>query len=102
MQRIVSISEIYKAEFSGVIKNIISYADTTDFFDEERRALSYSEIENPNAELEFDFISERLIPVIDAYDITYIVYVIDEGKWAKFNIVDKSLFKKKDSIEEVI
>lgn len=101
-KRVSTISKIYGSELDETLSKVVSLADTVDFFDEERRALSFSEIEKSDKELSFDFVSEGLIPVIDAYDMTYIVYIIAEKKWAKFNVIDKTVFKKKDNLEEVV
>lgn len=100
--RVTAINSIYNSEISGILANVISFADSIDFFDEERRALSFKEICNPKKYLCFDFVSIGLVPVIDSYDNTYIVYIISEDKWAKFNIVDETLFKKKKSLEELV
>ena len=43
-----------------------------------------------------------LVPVIDAYDNTYIVYSFFENVWAKYNIIDKTMFKKKENLEDVL
>jgi len=101
-ERISTISRVYNVAIDEILGKVVSLADTVDFFDEERRALSFNEIENPIKTLNFDFASEKIIPVIDAYDMTYIVYITDEKKWAKFSVVDKTIYKKKDNLEEVV
>ncbi len=42
------------------------------------------------------------IPVIDAYDFTYIVFDFENNKWAKFTTTDQVMFKENNSIEEVL
>ena len=100
--RVETISKVYNADLSDTVAKMVSFADQVDFFDEERRALSYAEIFNPKKNIGIDFPELKLIPLIDAYDCTYIVYSIKDKKWAKYNTVDNILFKKKASIEEVI
>ena len=75
-KRIEEIEKRYNVKLDKTVKCIISYADKIDFFDEERRALSYDEILCPEEYLDFDFLSEGLIPLIDAYDNSYIVYIL--------------------------
>ena len=100
--RIKDVETIYKCNLNEKLSKIISYADSVSFFDEERRALSYKEIIDPINNIDYDFIIRGLIPLIDAYDNSYIVFVIKENKWAKYNIYDEVLFKKKNSFEEVL
>lgn len=102
IQRIKEIEKKYKTNLTDFTAHAVSYADEQGFFDEERRALSYSEILNPIKFLKFDFIKAGLIPIVDTYDNTYVVYAIDEGKWAKFSLSDRVLFKKKDTFKEVV
>ena len=52
--------------------------------------------------MKYDFVSKGLIPLIDAYENTYVVYMISEKKWAKYNIVDQVLFKKREKLESVL
>lgn len=101
-ERIKVIENLYHAVIDGIIANAISYSGTIDFFDEERRALSFDEIKNADSIFGATFVGNRLVPVIDAYDNDFIVYSIDEGKWGKVNLSDMIMFKKRDTLDEVI
>ena len=101
-KRIKIINKAYETEINDIVAQIVSLADKVDFFDEERRALSFQEIANPKEQMKYDFVSKGLIPLIDAYDNTYVVYMISEKKWAKYNIVDQVLFKKREKLESVL
>ena len=100
--RVEDITKIYDTDLSDELKHFISYADTIDFFDDERRALSYDEIKNPQKQIGVDFTKMRLIPVVDAYDNTYIAYSVEKKKWVKYNTIDNMEFKERDSIQEII
>lgn len=63
---------------------------------------SYNEILNASKEYSKDFKALGIIPFIDAYDNDLIVYVILENVWAKFNMSDDIIFKKKDSLEKIL
>ena len=100
--RVNEINRIYKTKIEGQVAKLISYADMVDFFDEERRALGYKEIIDATKDMKIDFDEMGIIPLIDAYDNTFIVYLVYEKQWAKFNIMDKAIFKKKSTLEDVI
>ncbi|WP_019680655.1 hypothetical protein [Ruminococcus flavefaciens] len=100
--RVDAITNIYGIQVNDTIAGIVSVADLISFFDEERRALAYAEILNPVEYMNIDFVTLQAIPLIDAYDNTYIVYMIREKKWAKYNSIDNVFFKKKDSFSEVL
>lgn len=101
-ERIDRIDKLYNISLKGLIAKAISYADSVDFFDEERRALSFEEILNASEELETDFINLGIIPIVDAYDCVYIVFSSKDNKWARFSTVDKTLYRIKDSLEDVL
>jgi hypothetical protein len=96
------VTGLYKCEFDQLLLKVISAADEVDFFDEERRALSYKEILSPEELLGIDAINEGIVPVIDAYDCTFIVYLTKEAKWAKFSTVDKTIYKKRNALNTVL
>ncbi len=101
-ERISCMMKIYNVEFTDFLAQIISYADSADFIDEERRVLSFEEIVDAGKSLGVDFVSLGMIPIIDAYDNDYIVYVFAEELWAKFNVIDQVTFKKKSTLQELI
>lgn len=100
--RISCMMKIYNVEFSDTLARIISYADSADFIDDERRVLTFEEIVDAGEQLGVDFVSLGMIPIIDAYDNDYIVYVFGEAVWAKFNTIDQVTFKKKNTLQELI
>ncbi len=101
-ERKKEICSIYHHELCDELVKVISVADTVDFFDEERRALSYREIVNASELLGIDVVTKGMIPVIDAYDCTFIVFLLNEKKWAKYNTIDKEVFKEKEKLEDII
>ena len=100
--REAEVTGIFGCKLNDVLARAISVADKVDFFDEERRALSYKEIVGASELLGIDAVERGIIPVVDSYDCTYIVYQVNEGKWAKYNTVDKEVFKERDSLEEIV
>ena len=64
--------------------------------------LSYNEIVNASTIFGKNFKAKGIIPFVDAYDNDLIVYVIAENAWAKYNISDDIIFKKKDNIEDIL
>lgn len=100
--RITEISNLYGSKINGIIAKIISFADQADFIGEERRALSYNEILNAPKEYDTNFKELGIIPIIDAYDNDFIVYIIGEKVWAKFSLSDEVLFKRRSTLEEIL
>lgn len=100
--RVKQIEKVYNVTLNEEVSKLVSFADTVDFFDEERRALSFDEIVDANEELEVDTVELGIIPLIDAYDCAYIVYLTKEEKWARFSSVDETVYMKKDSLAEVL
>lgn len=101
-ERIKRISEIYGEDIEGLIAQVVSYADSEDFFDDERRALSFDEIVTSSKNLGDALLTEKAIPVVDVYDSMYVVYLIKEGKWALYSSTDGSIFKIRESLDELI
>ena len=97
-----TIEKLYQTRLPELVKKLISHADQTGFFEAERRALSYSEILDPVEYLGCDFISLNLIPIIDAYDNTYIVFDPEKNTWAEYNISDQILFNECKSFEDML
>ena len=97
-----AIDNIYSTKINELVARIISLADKVDFFAEERRALSYSEISNPAEVMEIDFVSKRLIPLIDIYDGSYVVFSIKDKQYALYNVVDDMVFEKGDNFETLV
>ena len=100
--KVKAVSELYGGFINAVMAKVISFADNADFIDEERRAFSFNEIINASTEYGNNFKSLGIIPFMDAYDNTLIVYIIDDKKWAMFSMSDEVLFKKRDKLEEVL
>lgn len=98
--RVNAIEKVYKTKLEPLVKKIVSYADQADFFDDERRAISYIEIYNPLRNMGFDFVKQGLIPFVDLYDNSYAVYVIATKKWGCFNTIDGMLYEEFESMEE--
>lgn len=102
LDRVEKVEKLYGEKVNDELARIISYADKVDFFDEERRALSFKEIMNATKDMEVDMVKMGIIPLIDAYDCAYIVYSFSEKEWARFSTVDGTLYKKKKTFAEVL
>ena len=100
--RTETISKIYNESLPVELQHIVSYAGVVDFFDEERRAISYEEMKDPAYQMEFDFVKKGYLPVVDVYDNTFIVYVFKYRHWAKYNSVDDMIYKEGQSLDELL
>ena len=96
------IEDLYADNLPEVIKRIISCNDSSIFLDDEIRILSFTEIIDAEKDLHVDFHSIGVIPMVDCGDNDFIVYDYNNSTWAKFNIVDKTIFKKRATLEELL
>ncbi len=53
-------------------------------------------------DLHVAFKSKGIIPFADCGENDFVVYESNKGKWAKFNIIDETMFKEKADIRELI
>lgn len=101
-KKVMKVSKAYGMALNDTVSKIVSFAGKGDFFDDDRRALSYDEIVNPKKYMGIDFISKRLIPLIDVYDNTYLVYSFEDKKYALYSATDALTFKKRAKFEDLI
>ncbi len=92
----------YRASLSELVKKIISNAEECVFLDEDYRILSFAEIEDAEQDLHVEFVEKNLIPIADCGENDFIVYNFNDDSWSKFNIIDETVFKKKNEFEEVL
>ena len=97
--KLSKIEEIYGEIKNEAARKIVSNADETLFLDNDWRVLSYSEIEEANNDLHVDFTGKKLLPLFDCSENDFVVYRIADDDWAKFNIVDESLFMVSPKLE---
>lgn len=96
------IQEVYGCEFPEMVRKIVSACDETVFLDGDKRMLSFVEIINAERELHVDFKNKHMIPVMDCGDNDFVVYHFNDDVWSMFNIVDETIFKKRNSFEDMI
>ena len=53
-------------------------------------------------DLHVSFRDKEIIPLIDCGENDFIVYHFMDKIWSKFNIIDETVFKKKNSLEELL
>ena len=68
----------------------------------EKRILSVDEILDTNNDLQVDFVSLQLIPLIDCFDNDYICYDLENESWTMFNIVEEIKFKQTKNLVDLI
>lgn len=101
-KKIKKIQEIYAGELPNIIKKIVSHNSETIFLDEGYRIFSYQEIVDAEHDLHVSFKEKRIIPIVDCGENDFIVYWLDEKIWSKFNIVDEIVFKKRNTLIELL
>lgn len=100
--KVKKIEDLYSDSLPEVVKKIISCNDSSLFLDDEIRILSLTEIINAEKDLHVDFPGVGIVPIADCGDNDFIVYDYKNSAWAKFNIVDKTIFKKRATLEELL
>ncbi len=76
--------------------------DAPIFFDGEDfyRIVSLQEILDASADMNVDFETRKIFPLIDCSENDFISFDTKEQLWCKFNIVDEFQYSKKNSILE--
>ena len=64
--------------------------------------LSYAEIVDAEKQLHVAFKDKGMIPLIDCGENDFIVYHFEKEIWSKFNIVDETVFAKRNSVEDIL
>lgn len=100
-KRKAKIERIYGSELPEIVGKIISAATKPIFFDG-YRVLSFDEICEADDELNVNFSRKKIIPLIDCGDNDFIVFHFKSNEWSKFNIVDECVFKKRNSLSDLI
>lgn len=101
-KRIKKINDIYETSFPEVVNLIISNSDETIFFDDGYRVMGFNEIAEAEQDLHVDFKNKKIIPLFDCGENDFIVYNFEDDLWSKFNIVDETIFKKRDTLKELL
>ena len=90
------LERLYGFEMPDIIGKIMSVATDPIFLDE-CRILPYKEVCNADDYLGTNFVSLKIVPVADCGDNDFIVYHYNTGDWSKFNIVDETVFKRRET-----
>lgn len=101
-KKVEEIEAIYCTKLPEIVKKIVSNANESIFFDDDDRILSYKEIADAQVDLHVNFKSKGLIPLADCGENDFIVYHFNDGSWSKFNIIDETVFKKRNALDELL
>lgn len=101
-KKIEKIQKAYNVDLPEVIQKMITLANETLFFDDGTRVLSFEEIVDAEKDLHVAFKEKGIIPLVDCGENDFIVYHFGDRVWSKFNIVDETIFKKKNNLEELL
>ncbi len=96
------IEATYGMELPNLIKKILSFDSNGYFFGDNKRLLSFVEINTADEDLHVEFISMKIIPLFDTGDNDFIVYSSEDEKWELFNIIDKCAFYKSPELKELL
>lgn len=96
------IISVYSDNLPEIVLKIASNAKEPIFLDDDSRILSYDEMIDAEQDLRVQFKEKGIIPLVDCGENDFIVYHFENKIWSKFNIVDETVFKKKDSLEELL
>lgn len=96
------IEDIYGVISSEEVKKVVSNCGETIFFDDDYRVLALQEILDAEKDLHVNFKEKEIIPIIDCGENDFIVYHYMDDIWSKFNIIDEIVFKKKESLEDLL
>lgn len=66
------------------------------------RILGINEVENAEQELNVDFISKKMLPIVDCFDNDYIVFDFSSESFCMLNIVDEMSFPLPESTQLIL
>lgn len=101
-EKLKRIAELYSHQLPEIVIDLLSKDEKGYFLENDNRVLSCDEIIDAEKDLQVDFVKKGIIPIIDCGDNDFIVFILQTNKWAMYNIVDEVLFKKRDSLEDLI
>lgn len=99
---VIRLEEKFGCSLPELAKKIISVSEKQLFFGEEKRLMSFTEIENSSEQLHVDFRKKNLIPVIDAYENDFICFNYKTNKWCYFNVNEGVIFSDNSSFEALL
>lgn len=100
--RVNKLSTIYDSSIPKQIQKIISANNGPVFLNNGIRILSFNEIMDAEKDLQTDFVNKRMIPIADCGENDFVVYNLTNKTYSKFNINDKSEFKKSSNLKQVL
>ena len=98
---VAELTAIYGTQIPDIIKRIVSH-NINALFLNEVRIMSLEEIKEAEHDLHVDFVKKGFLPIADCGDNDFIIYHLQEKIWSKYNIVDDVVFKRRESLEELI
>lgn len=96
------IASLFTGDLPDIVLRMISNAKEPVFLDDGSRVLSFNEIADAETDLHVAFRDQGMIPLVDRGENNFIVYHFLDKIWSKFNIVDETVFGKKDSLAELL
>lgn len=100
--KVGEVRQIYGCELPEIVQRIVSDCEKTIFLDDDMRILSFAEIMEAEQDLHVNFKEKGIIPLIDCGENDFIVYHLKNRIWSKFNIIDETVFKKKNELDELL
>ena len=94
--------DLYADNLPEIILKIVANGKEPVFLDNDSRVLSFDEIVDAENDLHIAFREKGIIPIVDCGENDFVVYHFIDKIWSKFNIIDETVFKKKESLEEII
>ena len=101
-KKVEIIEKKYKAPLSDTVKKIVSNSEDSVFFDDDYRILSFDEIVDAENDLHVGFAEKGIIPIVDCGENDFIVYHFHDDFWSKFNIIDETVSKKQETLEDFL
>lgn len=100
--KVRKVGDIYGNDLPETVQRIISNSEESVFFDDNSRMLAFEEILDAEQDLHVDFREKGMLPLADCGENDFIVYHVKDRLWSVFNIVDEAIFRKKNSLEELM
>ena len=107
-KKVAEIVKVYGVELPEDVQHFVSACGKNPLFieddqvDADFRVLSFDEIVDAEEDLDTDFKSMNMMPLIDFYDNQFVVYKFDEQCWAMYSFDDDSTSDEYPSLNDFL
>lgn len=98
MNQVKHVEELIGKELPEIIKQILSTNIDPVPLEDDMVLLSYDQIIHSESYYGYDFLVNGMLPLIDLFENDYVVYLINENKYGKYNTIMEMLYDSNETL----